>query len=225
MRILLIEDDSTFSDLLKARLIANGFDVDICSNGYDALFYVKQQHYHIILLDRLLPVLDGMDFLQSIRKQNIITPVIFITGVGELPQKIEGLNCGADDYLVKPFAFEELLARIHCILRRPQNLKTAYPVHISDLTWDRNERKLSHNEKSCILTAREGALFDFFADHLNQTLKKETIFCEIWGDDSDVEFGNLDNYIYFLRNRLKSLKSTVTLDNVRGIGYKLNTPK
>lgn len=114
MRILIIEDDTDFSCSLHSQLVEHGFEADVCQNGSDGLFYMKQETYHLILLDRMLPVLDGMHFLQIIRQQGIMTPVIFITGLGNLSEKITGLNCGADDYLVKPFAFEELLARIYC---------------------------------------------------------------------------------------------------------------
>ncbi|MDO5423079.1 MAG: response regulator transcription factor [Eubacteriales bacterium] len=221
MRILLIEDDADFSSSLQSQLVHNGFEVDICSNGSDGLFYLKQQDYHLILLDRLMPVLDGMSFLQIIRRQNLSTPVIFITGIGELAARIDGLNGGADDYLVKPFAFEELLARIHCILRRPQALKTAHPVSAGDLTWYPSEKELHCRETSCTLTAKESALLELFLAHPNQTLTRERIFSEIWGYDTDVESGNLDNYIYFLRNRIRSLKSTASLQTVRGVGYRL----
>lgn len=221
MRILIIEDDTDFSGSLQSQLNEHGFETDICPNGNDGLFYLKQETYHLILLDRMLPVLDGMHFLQIIRQQGIMTPVIFITGLGELSEKITGLNCGADDYLVKPFAFEELLARIHCILRRPAALKTAQPISLGDLTYHPTDQKLCCGSKFCTLTAKEHALFELFLDHPNQILTRTVIFSEIWGMTSDVENGNLDNFIYFLRNRIRSVGSTVVLKTVRGIGYQL----
>ena len=221
MKILIIEDDADFSRSLCSRLTEHGFTADLCSNGSDGLFYLKQETYHLILLDRMLPVLDGMQFLQIIRQQGIMTPVIFITGIGELSEKISGLNCGADDYLVKPFVFEELLARINCILRRPPELKTARPVSRGDLIYHPSEQKLCCGAKSCVLTAKENALFELFLNHPNQTLTRNFIFSEIWGNASDVEDRNLDNFIYFLRNRIRSIESTVILKTVRGIGYQL----
>lgn len=219
MKILMIEDDEDLSRSVQSQLTDEGFDVDVCSNGSDGLFYIRQQTYHLILLDWMLPVLDGMKFLQIIRKQGITIPVIFITGLGELSQKVSGLNCGADDYLVKPFAFEELLARIHCILRRPAALKTEQPISLGDLTYYPAEKKLSCQSRSCILTAKENTLFCLFLNHPNQVLTRNFLFSEVWGDDADIEEGNLDNFIYFLRNRIRSLGSTAVLKTVRGTGY------
>lgn len=219
-KLLLIEDDTDFSDILRDQLTGHGFQVDLCSNGSDALFFLKQQNYHLILLDRMMPVLDGLSFLKIIRSQDIQTPVIFLTALGDLPDKIAGLNCGADDYIVKPFAFEELLARIQCILRRPRSLRTELPFTVGDLTWDPLHKTLSCNSRSCRLTGKESELLELFLGHPGQVLPRNTIFLEIWGD-TEVEFGNLDNYIYFLRNRLRSLKSESRIETVRGVGYQL----
>ncbi|MDD2959479.1 MAG: response regulator transcription factor, partial [Lachnospiraceae bacterium] len=216
-----IEDDLDFSYSLCKQLEEHDFETDTCQNGSDALFYINQETYHLILLDRMLPVLDGMHFLQIIRQQGIMTPVIFITGLGELSEKIVGLNGGADDYLVKPFAFEELLARIYCILRRPPALKTKQPISLGDLTYHPTDKKLCCGSKSCMLTTKENALLELFLDHPNQTLTRDFIFFEIWGTASDVEDRNLDNFIYFLRNRIRSIGSTAVLKTIRGTGYQL----
>lgn len=216
----MIEDDTDFSTILGDQLADHGFQVDLCSNGSDALFFLKQQSYHLILLDRMMPVLDGLSFLKLIRSQDIQTPVIFITALGDLPDKITGLNCGGDDYLVKPFAFEELLARIQCILRRPQAMKTELPFTVGDLTWDPLHKTLSCRDSSCRLTGKESELMELFLRHPGQVLPRNTIFQEIW-EDTEVEFGNLDNYIYFLRNRLRSLCSNTRIETVRGVGYQL----
>lgn len=225
MRILMIEDDEDFSYSIKVQLVDHGFDVDTCSNGSDGLFFLKQQTYHLILLDRKLPILNGMRFLQIIREQEISIPVIFITGIGELRQKIDGLNCGADDYLVKPFAFEELLARIHCILRRPQTLKTSHPVPIGNMIWHPNEQILSCNGKSIKMSGREATLFEFLKDHANLTLSREIILANAWEGNANVESRNVDNYIYLLRNHLKVLQSNTHLHTVRGLGYRLEVDK
>lgn len=219
MKILLIEDDSDFASILECQLTANGFLVDVCTNGSDGLFYLEQQSYHLVLLDRLLPVLDGMSLLQIIRRKNISTPVIMITGLGDLPDRLTGLNGGADDYLVKPFAFEELLARMHAILRRPPELKTSQPLTVGDLTYDLCEKELFCGAKSCRLTARESTLLELFIRHPGQTLTRDLIFSEIW-EGTEVEYGNLDNYIYFLRNRLRSIDSKSEIRTIRGIGYR-----
>lgn len=220
IKLLLVEDDADFANILEGQLTDHGFQVSVCGNGSDALFFLRQQNYQLILLDRMLPMLDGLSFLRIIRDQNIQTPVIFITALGDLPDKVRGLNCGADDYLVKPFAFEELLARIQCILRRPQAMKTELPFTVGDLTWDALGQTLSCHDISCRLTGKESELLDLFLHHPGQVLPRNTIFLEIW-EDSEVEFGNLDNYIYFLRNRLRSLQSRTRIETVRGVGYQL----
>lgn len=219
MKLLLIEDDKDFADTLYRQLTRHGFTVDICENGRDGLFYLKQQSYQLILLDRMIPQLGGMQFLRLIREMGNHIPVIFITGLGDLPQKIEGLNCGADDYLVKPFAFEELLARINCVLRRPPVMKTDQPVQAGDLPYHPLTKELHCGSKSCTLTVKESALFALFLDHPDRVLTREYLYSEIWGDDSEVESGNLDNYIYFLRNRLHTIGSRAEIRTVRGVGY------
>lgn len=220
MRILLIEDDIDFSYSLKVQLINSGFEADSCTNGKDGLFYLRQQTYHLILLDWKMPVLDGINFLQLIRSKGIATPVIFLTGMGELDQKIEGLNCGADDYLVKPFAFKELLARIHCILRRPQMLQTPSPA-AGDLILDQDKQILRCNGTSVQITSRENALLLFFMNHPNQTFTRESLIANVWDGNGDVENRNVDNFIYLLRNHLKVLGSRVQLKTVRGLGYRM----
>lgn len=223
MRILLIEDDKEFAYVLKTQLSDNGFEVDVCHNGSDGIFYVKMEQYHLILLDRMLPVLNGTSFLDTIRSQNISIPVIFITGLGELHDKVYGLNHGADDYLVKPFAFEELLARIHCILRRPVDMLSAQTATLSagDLFYKLENRELTCKGGSCILTAKEGALLELFLRHPNVILSREMIFSEIWGNSSEVEYGNVDNFIYFLRNRFRAINSKASIKTLRGKGYGL----
>lgn len=220
MRILLIEDDTDFSHCLKVQLINNGFETDTCTNGNDGLFYLKQQTYHLILLDWKMPVLDGINFLRIIRERGISTPVIFLTGMGDLKQKIEGLNCGADDYLVKPFAFEELLARIRCILRRPQVIQTSVSS-VGDLVFDPDRQTLCCNGKTVGITARESALFLFFMNHVNRTFTRESLLANVWDGNTEVESRNVDNFIYLLRNHLKALHSNVQLQTVRGLGYRL----
>ena len=122
MRILLAEDDRALNQTLAYQLEHEGFIVDSCYDGEEALFYCEQAIHDIILLDRMLPCLEGTDILKQLRKKGIVTPIILITALGTLTDKVEGLNLGADDYLVKPFAFEELLARIRCVARRPHTL-------------------------------------------------------------------------------------------------------
>ena len=144
MRILLIEDDINLSQLLNTQLTQNDFIVDSCSNGKDALFNVSQTAYDVILLDRILPDMNGVAILNFIRTSGISTPVIFMTALGELQQKIEGFDAGADDYITKPFHIEELIVRIKAILRRPNYLQPKSSLRYGDLTLDLSRHTLDN---------------------------------------------------------------------------------
>lgn len=224
MRILIIEDDTSLAESLRFQLEHNGFETDVCHDGEEGLHYIEQQSHDLILLDRMLPELDGISVLKITREKNISTPIIFVTALGALNDKITGLDCGADDYLVKPFDFEELLARIRCILRRPSKWEGSRPFTVGDISYDMEQRTLHCGNLSCSLSAREGDLLEFFLRNPGQTIPRASLLSKVWGPDAEVEDGNLDNYIYFLRRRLKSTKSTLQLKTVRGIGYQLEVP-
>lgn len=224
MRILIIEDDRSLAQTLQFQLERNHFETDVCYDGEEGLHFIEQQSHDLILLDRMLPVLDGTSVLKITREKNISTPVIFVTALGALNDKITGLDWGADDYLVKPFDFEELLARIRCILRRPSKWEGSKPLELGDLSYDIEQKKLSCGDLSCSLSAREGSLMEFFLRNPGQTIPRTSLLSKVWGPDAEVEDGNLDNYVYFLRRRLKSLKSSAQLKTIRGIGYQLEVP-
>ena len=136
MRILIIEDDKDLAQLTKLALEKENFTVDICLDGAEGLYYMQENMYDLVLLDRMLPSMDGTQVLKEARQSNISTPVIFLTALGELQDKVNGLNCGADDYMVKPFAFEELLARIHSIMRRPGKWGDLNLLKLGDIAFD-----------------------------------------------------------------------------------------
>lgn len=221
MRILIIEDDKSLAETLRFQLERNDFETDVCHNGEDGLHFIEQRSHDLILLDRMLPGLDGVSVLKIARERNISTPIIFVTALGALGDKVTGLDCGADDYLVKPFDFEELLARIRCILRRPPKWEGMRPLEYGGLSYDTEQKKLSCGDRSCSLSAREGALLEFFLRNPGQTIPRLSILSKVWGPDAEVEEGNLDNYVYFVRRRLKSVDSQAELKTVRGIGYRL----
>ena len=224
MRILIIEDDRSLAESLRFQLEQNHFETDVCHNGEEGLHFIEQQSHDIILLDRMLPILDGISVLKITREKNIPTPIIFVTALGALNEKITGLDCGADDYLVKPFDFEELLARIRCILRRPAKWEGSKPLELGDISYDTQQKKLYCGNISCSLSSREGDLLEFFLRNPGQTIPRASILAKVWGPDAEVEDGNLDNYIYFLRRRLKSVKSFLQVKTIRGIGYQLELP-
>lgn len=224
MRILIIEDDVELADAMKFRLEKEDFLVDICHDGEEGLYYIKENIHDLIILDRMLPFLDGVGVLKAARKFHIFTPVIFLTALGELNDKVTGLECGADDYIVKPFAFEELLARIRCIMRRPRKWDNSDLLKLGDISFNPETNCLFKDSKECTLSKREGALLEVFLRNPGQTLTRAVLLSRVWGLDSDVEEGNLDNYIHFLRRRLKTVKSTLSLKTIRGIGYQMEVP-
>lgn len=225
MRILLAEDNIGLSETLSFGITSHGFTVDSCHDGEEALFYGEQNIYDVILLDRMLPSMEGTAVLRSLRSKGIATPVILITALGALSDKVTGLDLGADDYLVKPFAIEELLARIRCVTRRPHQIVVQNVLSAGGVTYQPENGILSGPDGSCTLSKREGALMETFLRNKNQTLSRSTLLLKIWGPDSDVEEGNLDNYIHFLRRRLRHTGGSVCLKTIRGIGYCLSEEK
>ncbi len=221
MRILLVEDDRNLCTSLTYQLAQEQIETDICGDGEEALYYIEQNIYDLILLDRMLPSVDGITILQKMRSQKYMTPVIMLTALGELSDKVTGLDAGADDYLVKPFAFAELMARIRSINRRPFIWNSnSEELHFSDVCYKANEKTLAGpTGVVCTLSKRESNLMEFFIRNHNQVLPRNTLLSKVWGLESDIEEGNLDNYIHFLRRRLKTVQSTAVLRTVRGIGY------
>lgn len=221
MRILLVEDNLNLSNSIQYQLVREGFYVDCCADGEESLYYINQRCHDLILLDCMLPSLDGISVLKKLRKDNNNTPVIMITALGTLEDKVTGLNMGADDYIVKPFEFEELLARIYCIARRPRKIETGITLSFSSISYHPEEGTLTGQNRSCLLSKREGALLEVFIRNPNQTLSRNILLSKIWGPESEVEDGNLDNYIYFIRRRLRAVDNNVTIKTIRGIGYRL----
>ncbi|WP_455530540.1 response regulator transcription factor [Ruminococcus sp.] len=223
MRILIIEDDKKQSYVLQFQLEKEGYAADVCYDGEDAGFFLSQNAYDVVLLDRMLPHKDGLTILREMRESGNTTPVILLTALGELNDRITGLDCGADDYLVKPFAFGELMARIRCILRRPSELKCLDLIQLGDITYKRDESVLIGKKSCCTLSQKEGRLLELFLKNPDQILSRHVILTRIWGAEYEIEEGNLDNYIYFVRRRLKNTGSSLEIKTIRGVGYLLST--
>lgn len=221
MRILVIEDDRDLCHLICLSLQQAGCSTDSCHTGSDGLFYAKNQVYDVIILDRMLPEIDGLTVLESLRRQKILTPVILATALDSLRDRVSGLDAGADDYLIKPFAVEELMARIRAVTRRPGNRQVSCCLSAFGLTLDPESHHLEYAKTSFTLSKKESALLEYFMKNPGLTLPRSMILSYVWGSSSEVEEGNLDNYIYFLRRRLKSLGAPVKLITVHGVGYRL----
>lgn len=221
MRILLIEDDVSLCKALIIHLNSQGYETDVCHNGTDGLSYALQNTYDVIILDRMLPELDGLTLLSAIRKKNVFTPVVMATAMDSLQDKISGLDCGADDYITKPFDVQELLARIRALTRRPSVLKRSPKLSYGDLCFDPEKQELSVDEKRLSLSKKEANLMEYLIKNKEQNLRRSLLLSYVWGADAEIEEGNLDNYIYFLRRRLRTLKSRVQIKTIHGIGYRL----
>lgn len=221
MRILLIEDDEKLCASLAFQFEKEGCETDCCHDGEIGLAMIKEQAHDVILLDRMLPGMDGLTLLKQTRSEHITTPILFITALGEISDRVTGLECGADDYIIKPFAFEELLARIHSVCRRPARLESNDKLKYGDLLYDCKSKRLSGNGINISLSKREGALLELFLKNPEQILPRDLILSRVWGPFAEIEDGNLDNYIHFLRRRLKSVQSSLAIATIRGVGYSL----
>ena len=221
MRILIIEDDTSLTELLIYGLETEGFSIDICHDGYEGLLLALQNLHGIILLDRMLPNLSGEKILKRIRKAQVNTPVIFITALGESIEKINGLDLGADDYLVKPFDIGELLARMRSVMRRTLNHTTPFFLNFGDICFSEKESKLIHKNKTFILSKKEADLLSYFLRNPEQVLTRLQIIGNVWGPNAEIEDGNLDNYIYLLRKKLSALDTNVQIVTIHRQGYRL----
>lgn len=221
MRILLIEDDESLVESLAFQLKQENISVDVCRDGTEGLLAAGAQIHDLIILDRMLPGLDGMELLKILRGENVQTPVIFLTALGQVSDRTQGLNMGADDYMVKPFAFPELLARIRCVLRRPTGIQREEVLRFGDVRYDPKTLTVRRGDSESTLSKRLGDLLELFLRNPDQTLERETILLRVWGMDAEVEDGNLDNYIYFLRRTLRKIGSLLQLTTVRGVGYRM----
>lgn len=221
MRILLIEDDIALCDAIIFQLNSYDYSVDACHDGEEGLLLVQEQIYDLIVLDRMLPSMSGTQIVQAMRQQSIATPVIMVTALNSIGDRVAGLDAGADDYLVKPFATEELLARIRALSRRPIDWSNDQTLVVGNTTLDLTNSKLIASHAHCSLSKKEAALFETFFKQSGQTLSRSLLLSRVWGPDSDVEDGNLDNYIHFLRRRLRTIQSNLQVKTVRGVGYVL----
>lgn len=224
MKILIIEDNKALCDNINLYLSNEGYTVNTAYDGNEALLYIKEQIYDLILLDCMLPGVSGLSILKQLRQLNKHTYVILVTALGSIEDRVTGLDLGADDYLVKPFAMEELLARIRALIRRPSKWDDTHTIILGNTTLDLTNNSLISSNKHCSLSKREGQLLEYFFKHPNSTLQRATLLAHVWNTEASIEDGNLDNYIYFLRRRLNVIHSDLQLKTVRGIGFILEVP-
>ena len=219
MRILVVEDEQHLSEALGHILKKNNYTADCVFNGEDGLDYALSDIYDVIILDIMLPKMDGLSVLREMRNEGIETPVILLTAKGEIADKVKGLDCGADDYLAKPFNTEELLARIRALGRRQGNVSPDNSLVFGDLILNPSSLTVSCGDKAVSLTLKESELLEFLIRHGEMVSPKEQIIEKLWGYDSDAEANHVEVYISFLRKKLSHVGSIVKINTVRGIGY------
>lgn len=226
MKILLVEDEPKIAGAIKRGLKTEGYHAEICMDGDSGLSAALYDNYDLIILDRMLPGVDGLTITKQIREKNIKTPILILTAKGQIRDRVDGLNAGADDYLVKPFSFEELLARIRALLRRPAECENNI-LRISDLTLDTVTFNVQRAKKRIKLTKTEFSLLEYLMRNKNKTINKDTLISHVWDFDADILPNTVEAYIGSLRRKIDQpfKTSKPLLHTYRGFGYKLGVEK
>ncbi|MDR1952942.1 MAG: response regulator transcription factor [Clostridiales Family XIII bacterium] len=221
MRVLLVEDERYLAEAVARILEKNNYDVDLSFDGEDGLDNALSGVYDIVLLDIMLPKMDGISLLKHLREKGIATPVILLTAKGETEDKVLGLDSGADDYLPKPFKTEELLARMRAVSRRRGELLPEGILEFGDIELNPIKLVLSKGDKSYNLTLKESRLLEYLISNKGASLSVDAIIEKVWGYDSEAEDNHVQVYISFLRKKLTGLGSNVRIKNIRNVGYVL----
>ncbi len=220
MRILVVEDEEAIAAFLRQGLTEAGYAVDLAVDGAEALHWAAIAAYDAILLDVMLPEQDGLAVCAELRRRSVRTPVLMLTARDTIGDRVHGLDSGADDYLVKPFAFAELLARIRALLRREPVLKGTV-LQVADLTLDSVSREVHRGGRAITLTTKEYSLLEFLMRHPNQSLTRATIAEHVWDYDFDNLTNIIDVHVFALRRKLDDGHEVKLLHTVRGVGYRL----
>jgi DNA-binding response OmpR family regulator len=224
MTVLIVEDERKLADVLEHILKEEKYMVDAVYNGNDGLAYATAGVYDIIILDVMLPGMNGFDIVHRMRSEKNSTPVLMLTAKGEISDRVHGLDCGADDYMQKPFSSDELLARVRALTRRQGEIVLEV-MEYGDLTLRLDNHELSCKDKSVRLSLKEYEVLKLLMINKNQVLTKDIIITRVWGYDSEAENNNLEAYISFLRKKLTYLESGVVIDVLRKVGYTLKYEK
>lgn len=221
MKILIVEDEHLIATSIKKGLEQEHYTVDVAFDGIDGYDLAASGDYDIILLDLMLPGLDGLSICQKLRSENIHTPILMLTAKSQLDDKVKGFDCGADDYLTKPFAFEELLARIRALGRRPQQ-STSQILTVADLTIDTTNYQVRRGLKEISLSSKEYSLLECLVRHTGQILNKDQIIQHVWSYESDILPNTVEVYIRNLRQKIDKPFKKKLIQTIRGFGYKIS---
>jgi two-component system OmpR family response regulator len=220
VRILLVEDEPRLAEMIRRVLTAERHVVDVAPDGVSAIALAERSGYEVLVLDRMLPDIEGTAVLRLLRAKGVATPVLMLTALGSVDARVEGLDAGADDYLAKPFAFAELLARIRALGRRPASAGEGH-LAAGDLELDELRHVARVGEGTVDLSAREFALLGFLIRHAGQVVTRQQILDAVWGAEPDVYSNVVDLYVSYLRRKLGELGRADRLRTVRGVGYTL----
>jgi DNA-binding response OmpR family regulator len=220
MRVLLVEDERRIAGFVQKGLQEAGFAVDTCENGDDGLEFATTRPYDVILLDIMLPGRDGLSVLRQLRERRVAVPVILLTARTALDERVEGLNLGADDYLTKPFFVEELIARIHAVMRRATGEKLTL-LQVDDLVLNLITREVTRGGKPAHLTAREFALLEYLMRSPGRVYTRTQILEQVWGYDFDPTTNLVDVHIQRLRKKLGITGPGSLIETIRGVGYRI----
>ena len=220
MRLLLVEDEKRMAQALCEILRQEKYDVDHFADGLDGLYALETKGYDLAILDVMLPHKNGFEIAKQARKEGVLTPILMLTAKSELDDKVTGLDCGADDYLTKPFMTKELLARLRALSRRNINSPDG-TLAFGDITLNKETSTLFCGENSVRLSEKELRILEYLIANQGQILTREQLAVKIWGYDSDTEYNNVEVYMSFARKKLNFVKAKVEIKAVRGIGYEL----
>ncbi|MFQ5459616.1 MAG: response regulator transcription factor [Anaerolineae bacterium] len=222
-QILVVEDDHRIADMLRRGLIFEGYEAVVASTGREALEKARERMPDLVVLDLMLPEIDGIEVCRRLRAASEV-PILMLTAKEAVPDRVTGLDAGADDYMVKPFAFEELLARVRALLRRAQPSDSPDILHFEDLALDTGTRQGRRGERVIDLTAKEYDLLHLFMRHPRQVLTRDQIYDKVWGYDFGGESNIIEVYVRYLRTKLEAGDEVRLIHTVRGVGYALREP-
>lgn len=220
MRLLLVEDEKRMAQALCEILRLEHYDVDHCADGLDGMYAIESGAYDIVILDVMLPRRNGFEIVKEVREKGIRTPILMLTAKSELDDKVTGLDCGADDYLTKPFMTKELLARLRALCRRNINTPDGM-LKYGDITLNTNASSMSCGANNVRLSEKEFRILEYLISNQGQILTREQFAVKIWGYESDAEYNNVEVYMSFIRKKLGFINSRVEIKAVRGVGYEL----
>lgn len=222
MKILVVEDEHRIANTIKKGLEQERFIVDVAYDGNDGYDLASTENYNVIILDVMLPKLDGLTICKNLRKEGNHTPILMLTAKGQIQDKVEGLDAGADDYLTKPFSFEELLARIYALHRRPKQIVSDI-LKVDDLTLNMHEYTVTRADKRIQLSSKEFSLLEYLMRHAKKIVTKDQIISHVWDYDADILPNTVEVYIKNLRSKIDYPfhQKNPLIQTVRGFGYKI----